>query len=668
MERLEIDVIVKKIKAGELFSALAKDGSFEIKINKYMPYYCSAIHDGSNLRDNLKNKIAIDDYGRWYEEDPFTADFISSMPITIVGKDSRYEYDLNRTPELCVYEEVWGRKVWKKKLQAKELQESRQKHANFYKVIHALVEKLESLFGACLVYDIHSYNYKRWEREVPLFNIGSENVTNPKFLEYIEHWRQELQSIELPDVKNITAVNDVFYGRGYHLKFIKERFKNTLVLATEVKKIYCDEETGKNYPKLVKQLQQKLKHAILSNANHYCLSLESWKHVKISKLLDKKYDTALLKADKSMFNLLKNFELLAFVNPKNSGQERKKFFKSNYIVNPQFTYSPINIHPYQLKQQLASIRTQDIDDVSIRHMYEAVLNSYFDKTDLLSTLNTSKFLFNSLRYFGRPSKKDLLNANYILHLPYLKSEAKASPSVSAKDAVGLFEKGLESYGIKAKIELSSKSIAQVMVLNSKKMIRIRPDAKFTPTEINALIAHEIGVHMLTTINSSEQKLKIFNLGLPVNTMTQEGMAILAEYLSGNLTMERLKKLACRVVVVDMMCNGATFSECFKFLIENHIKNPNDAYSVVTRIFRGGGFTKDFLYLRGFVEVLRFWEKKNNMDPLFVGKTSLDFFNTIDELLERDLIVKPSHIANHFITPDLSNSNDIYDYILSGLKA
>ena len=87
-----------------------------------------------------------------------------------------------------------------------------------------------------------------------------------------------------------------------------------------------------------------------------------------------------------------------------------------------------------------------------------------------------------------------------------------------------------------------------MVLNSTKTILIRPDAKFTQKEVNALIEHEIGVHMVTTQNSIHQKLKVFNLGLPINTETQEGMAILSEYLSGNITLERLKKIALRVIV------------------------------------------------------------------------------------------------------------------------
>jgi hypothetical protein len=78
------------------------------------------------VRAELLGKIALDDYERWYEEDPHTADFIASMPITLVAHDSRYEYELNRKQP--VYEEAWGKKVWKKPLSKKELKISVQKH------------------------------------------------------------------------------------------------------------------------------------------------------------------------------------------------------------------------------------------------------------------------------------------------------------------------------------------------------------------------------------------------------------------------------------------------------------------------------------------------------------------------------------------------------------
>src|SRR5210317_748364 len=187
--------IINSIKKGETFHATIDDGSFTIKIDRYVPYVCTAIHNGDNVRPELLKKMALDDYERWYEEDPHTGDFIESMPITLIANDSRFEYELNRKEP--VYEEAWGKKIWKKPLSKKDINTSIQKHASYYRVTHALIEKLESMFGASLVYDVHSFNYKRWDRIVPVFNIGAECIDNKKYSRFVENWRKELENIKL---------------------------------------------------------------------------------------------------------------------------------------------------------------------------------------------------------------------------------------------------------------------------------------------------------------------------------------------------------------------------------------------------------------------------------------------------------------------------------------
>lgn len=664
---LSVAEIVRHIEQGKLFEAEPTSGGFIVKINKYVPFCCTAIHNGSRLRPELQQKTLLNDYSRWYEEDPYTGDFISSLPITIIGNDSRYEYDLNRQPELCIYEEAWGQKVWKKKLSTQEKRQSYRKHDEYYTVLHALVSKLESLFGGCVVYDIHSYNYKRLGVNAPLFNIGTERIDISKYSSTIEHWISELNSIQIPDIENRAVANEVFFGRGYTVEYVNNNFKNTLVLATEIKKIYCDELSGDDYPKLLRLLQQKLKNAILNNANEFSSKLEKWHFMSVNKLLDKKLSRTLLKIDKDLFGLLKNFELLATVSPINTNIEKRKFFKNKCTSIPQFKYNPVKINPYELKQKLMSIPLQNIQDISIRNLYESVLSAYFDKIDMIASINTPKFHYNSLRYFGRPSKKDILNAHYLLHLPNIPGQAKKEPIYSVAQAMEVFRSALNDYGIEAKVEVSNKVISQVMVLNSKKKILFQPEAEFKRRELNALIEHEIGVHMVTTINSNAQKLKIFNLGMPVNTQTQEGLAILAEYLSGNLTLSRLKKFALRVILVDMMCSGADFIECYSTLVNDHDVEQVSAFNLVTRIFRGGGFTKDYLYLSGFVKILRMWEKDMDLTPLLIGKTSLPFYNTIEEMIGREMIEKPQYITKSLNTPQTDLNNPIYSYILSGLK-
>lgn len=270
MERLTIQQIIQKIEAKESFEAVAEDYSFTLKIERYVPYVCGAVHDGHQFRSSLWENCLHTEYERWFEEDPATKQMVQSFPIVIAGCDSRFEYDLNRAPESAIYEDAWGKQLWKKPLASEEKSLSLSKHTNFYKVVHALIQKLEEEFGVAVVYDMHSYNWKRWDREVPTFNLGTANVDNTRFGDDVELWRKALSEIQLPHgIQSTSLVNDTFQGNGYFLKYITNNFNNTLVLATEVKKIYCDEIHQIMHPEVVKAIEIQLKDLLLQHATRF---------------------------------------------------------------------------------------------------------------------------------------------------------------------------------------------------------------------------------------------------------------------------------------------------------------------------------------------------------------------------------------------------------------
>lgn len=270
MEVLSIEQIISKIEAEDTFHAVSDDYSFTLKIDTYVHYLCGAVHDGHQFRKELWDNCIHTEYERWYEEDPETKNMVISHPIVIAGLDSRFEYDLNRVPEDAVFETAWGKQLWHNPLPDAMKAKSLNKHSNFYKVVHALVQKIESKFGLCVVYDMHSYNWKRWDREVPTWNLGTSNIDNDRFREDVEAWRQSLSEIKFPrSIKSTSKVNDTFQGNGYFLKFITNNFQNTLVLATEIAKVYCDEYAYVNYPEVVSAVEQQLRYKLPEHAYNF---------------------------------------------------------------------------------------------------------------------------------------------------------------------------------------------------------------------------------------------------------------------------------------------------------------------------------------------------------------------------------------------------------------
>ncbi|PQB04374.1 N-formylglutamate amidohydrolase [Aureitalea marina] len=270
MERLSVQEMISRIEREEPFDAVALDYSFTLKIDRYVHYVCGAVHDGGQFRKELWDNCLHSAYDRWYEEDPCTKAMIHTHPIVIAGCDSRFEYDLNRGPDDAVFETAWGKQLWKQPLPRDQHDRSMAKHNSFYEIVHVLISKLESLFGMVVVYDIHSYNWKRWDREVPVINIGTVNLDNDRFGRSIEQWRNSLEGLNLPGVQYCDSkINDTFFGNGYFLKYITSSFQNTLVLATEFKKIYCDELRQVIYPEVVRAINHQLVHKLPHHAQAF---------------------------------------------------------------------------------------------------------------------------------------------------------------------------------------------------------------------------------------------------------------------------------------------------------------------------------------------------------------------------------------------------------------
>ena len=114
VNKLEIPEITRLIQQKKPLEAIAADGSFAVKVKKYVPFCCIALHSGSGLSSDLQPKIALDELERWHWEAPQTGKFILSLPITLIARQSLFEYDLDANPEACIQETIDGQAIWKK--------------------------------------------------------------------------------------------------------------------------------------------------------------------------------------------------------------------------------------------------------------------------------------------------------------------------------------------------------------------------------------------------------------------------------------------------------------------------------------------------------------------------------------------------------------------------
>lgn len=269
-EQLSEQEIINNIKQRNCFTATIEGGAFTLKIEQYTPAMSAAIHDGSRFRAELEDNCLLEKADRYYEEDPYTGSFIAQQAITLIAHDSRYEYDLNRNTDECVYETAWGKEIWKTPLTEQMIASSKAKHAQFYRIVAAVVEALVADFGQCIVYDNHSYNFKRHERkDLPVINLGTTSVKGEQWRPVIDSWLSALQDMKVDGVDVTAAENDIFYGKGCLAGFCHSRYDNVLVLATEAKKVFMDELTGQADGVVLPSLQQVYNDTVAQHTQWY---------------------------------------------------------------------------------------------------------------------------------------------------------------------------------------------------------------------------------------------------------------------------------------------------------------------------------------------------------------------------------------------------------------
>ncbi|MDX1342739.1 MAG: DUF1704 domain-containing protein, partial [Reinekea sp.] len=128
-------------------------------------------------------------------------------------------------------------------------------------------------------------------------------------------------------------------------------------------------------------------------------------------------DKSLKALDADLTALVADIDILNAIGPLNYREQRQLFFDQHFSVDPQFVYREHAIDPFLLKRDLFNLPIETIQHPDLYRLYADVIVSYVDKVDQYKSLGTPEFLYDSLRYYGEPTEKDVRNAQFILHLP-----------------------------------------------------------------------------------------------------------------------------------------------------------------------------------------------------------------------------------------------------------
>ncbi|NND82929.1 MAG: DUF1704 domain-containing protein [Gammaproteobacteria bacterium] len=200
-------------------------------------------------------------------------------------------------------------------------------------------------------------------------------------------------------------------------------------------------------------------------------------------------------------------------------------------------------------------------------------------------------------------------------------------------------------------------------------IRLRQGTCFSEYDLEQLLQHEAFVHSLTALNGRAQPhFKSLSLGAPRTTAAQEGLATFAELITGAIDINRMERIALRVVAIERVLNGADFIETFEYFLSLG-NNEMESFNSAMRIFRGapltGGaaFTKDSVYLHGLMEVHTFfrWAMQHQRlglcRHLFAGRMTIADVIRLEPLFEDGTLAEPVYLP-----PWMVKTNGLAGYL------
>ncbi len=435
--------------------------------------------------------------------------------------------------------------------------------------------------------------------------------------------------------------------------------KNVYLIGVEINPVYRNSKTGEIFPFVLRRLHRGFSRVIKQGLFTFSHNRTTHRPQNYQALGRRAVVKAVWEVDKKLAQISNAYDLLLNITPINIEQAWNQFKKNKFEKSPVFYYRPIPIDPSSLKRDLYQIPIDYIEDPTLAFIFREKQIEIEQELSMLRDRGTSDFFYSSLQLFGSVEKELAELASHMLKkIPPHRHETIGKSRVNAKMFAQRASEEIAYYkeifpDMSASVEIRN-DISGLMV--SRGNILIGREINIPTSRLEALIQHEIGTHVLTYYNGRAQPFQQLYTGFAGYDELQEGLAVLAEYLVGGLSLPRLRLLAARVQATNMMINSASFIDTFRELYHTYGFAQRTAYSITARIYRSGGLTKDAVYLRGLEQIFSYLGNGGALEPLFVGKISTWHIPIIKELASRKVLhpapLRPRYLDNKEATKKL----------------
>jgi uncharacterized protein (TIGR02421 family) len=393
------------------------------------------------------------------------------------------------------------------------------------------------------------------------------------------------------------------------------------------------------YPFIARALSRELMHALQRAFFELARVQTPSKPAHFQMLGRRRIVRAVRESDLALAEISASFDFLLAVTPVNSEAAWAELCETGRT--PTLHYRMLELDPDLGKRRLYDLPLDRLEDPVLAQLLLDKRRELDRQLGLLGDRNTPRFLHGSIQLYGGAEDALLAEALAILR-KVAPSAPSAGPRCNAETFAGRARAEIEHYrGAYPPLEATvtvREDISSLVVSHGNLLVPAKLDVPQHRSD--ALLQHEVGTHVVTYANGLAQPLKVLSVGLAGYEALQEGLATFAEHLMRGLDGNRLRTIAARVVAVRRLIDEVEFPAVVAELVEEHAFTPRAAFNIAMRVFRGGGLTKDAIYLRGLLELLDYLRGGHELSSLFVGKIAVDQVALIEELLRREILRPP----------------------------
>ncbi len=418
--------------------------------------------------------------------------------------------------------------------------------------------------------------------------------------------------------------------------------KTVSLIGLAVDPIYVNRRDGEFYPGVLADLRAALAPALDRAAWTFARAAGAPTPKHPSWIGRRHLEPDAVVVDRGLSACSDAFGFLLQVTPINSAAAWEEFKTGGQESAPELLYRPLTFDPNSVLRQLFNLPLEHVDDPVVADLLREKRDETAAKIQLILNIETPSFLPGSVALYGAPDEDLLRLAHELiatLPQPSTQGVEQVGATVFAAEARAEIEYLQAQWdGVDATVEIRQDMAGRLMV--SSGQLLVSGHAHISAERVRALIAHEVGTHVLTYYNGKAQPLRLLQHGMAGYEGLQEGLAVLSEWLVGGLDAERFRTLAARVIGADALARGAAFPETVRHLRDAAGLEPRAAFDVSLRLHRGGGLTKDLIYLRGLRDLLAHLGGGSDFWPLLAGKMGLHHLPALRALTERGILLAP----------------------------